>query len=72
MNARGALVGILLAGLGVAALSSLAPGAKSKAPERVACNIKGDCAYVPRDFPPSNDLTFYVLPQRSSGGRFNF
>jgi hypothetical protein len=71
MNARGALVGFLLAGFAVLALSSLTPGAKEDASARVACSADGDCAYASVDFPKSNTRTLNTGRERG-GERFNF
>jgi hypothetical protein len=71
MTMRGTLVGFLLAGFAILALSSLAPRASRKGPERVACNLHDVCGYVPREFPPSDGLTYYSVRDHR-GERFNF
>jgi hypothetical protein len=59
MTTRGTLVGFLLAGLALLALSSLVPGTNPNGPDRIACDTQGVCGYVPREFPPSDRLSYY-------------
>jgi hypothetical protein len=69
MTMRATLVGFLLAGLAILALSSLAPTANRNGPDRVACNVHGVCGHVPREFPPSGALTYYSAREHR-GERF--
>ena len=71
MTTRGTFVGLLLAGLALLALSSLAQRTKLNSPDRVACDAQGVCVYVPREFPPSDGLTYYSIGERR-GERFSF
>ena len=71
MTTRATLVGLLLAGLALLALSSLVSRENLNGPDRLACNAHGVCTYVAREFPASDGLTYYSVHEHR-GERFSF